>query len=295
MIIELKSEILINAGIRAAERNFTNAYVTKRGDSEAGAIFVKVDTLDGYAKLFTRNLKYDLISENRNILEIQTNNEDNYEFSWLESYLIITDAKEQPWDFINIEPILLEGWKFESENVLHLNNESKSLVRLKPPLNTEAKEYKISINLIDRNGEIAGNGEITVNVPQYYGIGIKAEQTNQKINLIIQNTGNGNDIFTLNKELEEGLDLYLTETYFELEPFEEKTIQGIGLEMNNSKYYTAKFTVQSIGNANISAEISIDIENKKEEIDQQRDIISTSLAIVGLIGVVYILYNRRLS
>ena len=64
MIIELKSEILINAGIRAAERNFTNAYVTKRGDSAAGAIFVKIDTLDGCAKLFTRNLKYDLINEN---------------------------------------------------------------------------------------------------------------------------------------------------------------------------------------------------------------------------------------
>ena len=64
MVIELKSEILINAGIRAAERNFTNAYVTKRGDSESGAIFVKIDTLDGYAKLFTRHLKYDLINEN---------------------------------------------------------------------------------------------------------------------------------------------------------------------------------------------------------------------------------------
>ena len=64
MIIELKSEILINAGIRAAERNYTNAYVTKRGDSEAGAIFVKIDTLDGYAKLFRRNLKYDFINEN---------------------------------------------------------------------------------------------------------------------------------------------------------------------------------------------------------------------------------------
>ena len=64
MIIELKSEILINAGIRAAERNFINVYVTKRGDSESGAIFVKVDTLDGYAKLYTRNLKYDLINEN---------------------------------------------------------------------------------------------------------------------------------------------------------------------------------------------------------------------------------------
>ena len=64
MVIELKSEILINAGIRAAERNCTNAYVTKRGDTEAGAIFVKIDTLNGYAKLFTRNLKYDLINEN---------------------------------------------------------------------------------------------------------------------------------------------------------------------------------------------------------------------------------------
>ena len=64
MVIELKSEILINAGIRAAERNFTNAYVTKRGDNEAGAIFVKINTLDGYAKLFARNLKYDLINEN---------------------------------------------------------------------------------------------------------------------------------------------------------------------------------------------------------------------------------------
>ena len=64
MVIELKSEILINAGIRASERNLTNAYVTKRGDTEAGAIFVKINTLDGYAKLFRRNLKYDFINEN---------------------------------------------------------------------------------------------------------------------------------------------------------------------------------------------------------------------------------------
>jgi len=49
---ELKSEILINAGIRAAERNFSSAYITKRGDSDAGAIFVKIDTLDGYAKIY---------------------------------------------------------------------------------------------------------------------------------------------------------------------------------------------------------------------------------------------------
>ena len=56
---ELKSEIIINAGIRAAERNFTNAYVVKSGDRDAGAIFVKIDTLDGKAKLFARSITYD--------------------------------------------------------------------------------------------------------------------------------------------------------------------------------------------------------------------------------------------
>jgi hypothetical protein len=239
--------------------------------------------------------EYNLISENKNILEIKTNNEGNYEFSWLESYLIITNTEEQSWDSISPEPILLEGWEFESENILHLTDESKSLIRLKPPLNTEAKEYKININLIDRNGELAGNGEITVNVPQYYGIGIKAEQINQKLNLVISNTGNGNDIFTLEKDLEEGLELYLTETYFELKPFEEKTIQGIGIEMNNTKDYTAKFTVQSIGNSNISAEITIDIENKKTVQNEQKNLISVSLAIIGFIGLAYVLYNRRLN
>ena len=56
---ELKSEIIINAGIRAAERNFTNAYVVKSGDRDAGAIFVKINTLDGKAKLFARSITYD--------------------------------------------------------------------------------------------------------------------------------------------------------------------------------------------------------------------------------------------
>ena len=240
--------------------------------------------------------EYDIISENKNVLEIKTDTENNYEFSWLESYLIITSIKEQSWDSININPILMEGWEFESEKILHLTDESKSLIRLKPPLNTEAKEYKININLIDRNGELAGYGDITVNVPQYYGIGIKAEQIGQKLYLNIQNTGNGNDFFTLNKELEEGLDLYLTETYFELKPFEYKDIQGIGIEMNNSNSYTAKFIVQSIGNSNISAEISIDIENGESETNYPNyDRMSGLLALIGLIGLVYIIYNRRLQ
>ena len=49
---DLKAETIINAGIRIAEKNLTSAYVVKRGDEQAGAIFVKIDTLDGFAKLF---------------------------------------------------------------------------------------------------------------------------------------------------------------------------------------------------------------------------------------------------
>ena len=60
---ELKTEIIINAGIRIAQQNLANAYVLKKGDIDAGSIFVKVDTLDGYSKLFSRNLSYDFMHD----------------------------------------------------------------------------------------------------------------------------------------------------------------------------------------------------------------------------------------
>jgi len=60
---ELKAEIIINAGIRIAQQNLANAYVLKKGDIDAGSIFVKVDTLDGYSKLFSRNLSYDFMHD----------------------------------------------------------------------------------------------------------------------------------------------------------------------------------------------------------------------------------------
>ena len=65
---ELKAETIINAGIRIAEKNLTSAYVIKRGDEQAGSIFVKIDTLDGFAKLFSRNIKYDL-NNDKEIIE----------------------------------------------------------------------------------------------------------------------------------------------------------------------------------------------------------------------------------
>ena len=45
---ELKAETIINAGIRIAEKNLTSAYVVKRGDEQAGAIFVKINTINRY-------------------------------------------------------------------------------------------------------------------------------------------------------------------------------------------------------------------------------------------------------
>ena len=45
-------------------------------------------------------------------------------------------------------------------------------------------------------------------------------------------TGNGKDTFKLSKELEEGLNLYLTETYFELEPYETKQISTQDLKLS---------------------------------------------------------------
>ena len=65
---ELKAETIINAGIRIAEKNLTSAYVIKRGDEQAGAIFVKINTLDGFSKLFSRNIKYDL-NNDKEIIE----------------------------------------------------------------------------------------------------------------------------------------------------------------------------------------------------------------------------------
>ena len=65
---ELKAETIINAGIRIAEKNLTSAYIVKRGDEQDGAIFVKINTLDGFSKLFTRNIKYDL-NNDKEIIE----------------------------------------------------------------------------------------------------------------------------------------------------------------------------------------------------------------------------------
>ena len=237
---------------------------------------------------------YDVSVQNKNILEIEISETGEYEFPWLESNLIIKNEKLQAWDYISIEPDVLENWDFEGENFYHVDEESKTLIRIKPPINIETGDYRIPFKLIDRNGIKAGEGNITVNVPQYYGVGIKAENTNNNVIITVTNSGNGNDHFKLEKNLDSGLNLYLTETYFLLEAFEEIEIKGLGLKGNESKKYMAQFTVNSIGNPNITAEVKLQI-NINNNISENRNFISFIFVGLGFIGITYLIYQRRIE
>ena len=240
------------------------------------------------------NHQYTVNLQNKNILEIQ--NEDNdYNFSWLESYILLENSKLQSWDKINIVPELIDGWEFEADDILHLSEESSTLIKIKPPINTETGDYRIKLNLVDRNGFEAGDGLLTVNVPQYYGVGIRAENNDGEISIFVQNNGNGKDTFILEKNLDEGLELYLTESYFELDAFEEITIGAIGLQTNESTNYDAQFNVKSLGNENITAEVNLEIEGVNNKVQERDWYISIMFAILGCVGISYLIYQRRIE
>jgi hypothetical protein len=239
--------------------------------------------------------EYNVDTKNKNLLEINTNQEGEYEVPWLEIYVTITNDMVQSWDFVTITAEIPDNWEFEAEPFLQLYAETEILVKVRPPLHTEMGEYKIRLNLTDRNGFVAGNGEITVNVPQYHGVSISAEQIGSEVKIGITNTGNGKDQFKLTKDLEEGLTLYLTETYFEMDAFSSITITALGMETNISKEYNARFTVQSIDNENITAEVILEVINI-EKVDQGSNwIVSIFLATIGMIGIVYFIYQRRIQ
>tara|TARA_B100000029_G_scaffold152413_1_gene147442 strand:+ start:144 stop:476 length:333 start_codon:yes stop_codon:yes gene_type:complete len=50
----LKTGLLVQAGIRHCEGKLITAMLRRRGDADAGALFVKVNRLDGSAALFAR-------------------------------------------------------------------------------------------------------------------------------------------------------------------------------------------------------------------------------------------------
>ena len=239
--------------------------------------------------------EYNVDTKNKNLLEINTNQEGEYEFPWLEIYVTITNDMVQSWDFVTITAEIPDNWEFEAEPFLQLSAETEILVKVKPPLHIEMGEYKIRLNLTDRNGFAAGNGEITVNVPQYHGVSISAEQIGSEVKIGITNTGNGKDQFKLTKDLEDGLTLYLTETYFEMDAFSSITITALGMETNTSKKYDAGFTVQSIDNENITAEVILEVTNIEDMNKGNNWIVSIFLATLGMIGIVYFIYQRRIQ
>jgi hypothetical protein len=239
--------------------------------------------------------EYNVDTKNKNLLEINTNQEGEYEFPWLEIYVTVTNDKIQSWDFVTITAEMPDNWEFEAEPFLQLSAETEVLVKVRPPLHTEMGEYKIELNLTDRNGFAAGNGEITVNVPQYHGVSIFAEQIGSEVKIGIINTGNGKDQFKLTKDLEEGLTLYLTETYFEMDAFSSITITALGMETNTSEEYDARFTVQSIDNENITAEVILEVTNIEDVNRGSNWIVSIFLATIGMIGIVYFIYQRRIQ
>ena len=55
----VKSSVLVGAALRQASANFIDCVLARRGDPDAGAIFVHVDALDGRHKLLARSLDFD--------------------------------------------------------------------------------------------------------------------------------------------------------------------------------------------------------------------------------------------
>ena len=54
----VKSGILVSAALRQASANFIDCVLARRGDVDAGAIFVHIDALDGRHKLLARSLDF---------------------------------------------------------------------------------------------------------------------------------------------------------------------------------------------------------------------------------------------
>jgi len=58
-VTRVKSGILVSAALRYASDNLIDCVLTRRGDADAGAIFVHIDALDGRHKLLARSLDFD--------------------------------------------------------------------------------------------------------------------------------------------------------------------------------------------------------------------------------------------
>ena len=61
----VKSGILVSAALRRASTSFIDCVLARRGDADAGAIFVHIDALDGRHKLLARSLDLKAITRGK--------------------------------------------------------------------------------------------------------------------------------------------------------------------------------------------------------------------------------------
>ena len=55
----VKSGVLVSAALRYADTVLIDCVLARRGDADAGAIFVHIDTLDGRHKLLARSINFE--------------------------------------------------------------------------------------------------------------------------------------------------------------------------------------------------------------------------------------------
>ena len=55
----VKSGVLVSAALRYANKTLIDCVLERRGDADAGAIFVHIDALDGRHKLLARSLNFE--------------------------------------------------------------------------------------------------------------------------------------------------------------------------------------------------------------------------------------------
>ena len=237
---------------------------------------------------------YNSIVKNLNTIELGTD-ENGYYFPWLETEITITDSSRQSWDLVNFNFNLPNLWEINNTNILHTEEESKVIIKIKPPIDAKEGETRIPFEIINEYGIIAGYGNVSVNIPQYYGVSIAAQQIDSNVKILVTNTGNGKDTFKLTKNLEEGLTLYLTETYFELDAYETKEITTQGLETESTITYDAYFKVESFGNVNISADIILKIKGISDsESNNYFGLNTMSIIVIGaLIFSIFLIRIRR--
>ena len=67
------------------------------------------------------------------------------------------------------------------------------------------------------------------------------------------------------------------------------------MKTNTSKNYEAKFTIQSIGNENITAEVMLGVAYLENRNQVSNWAVSTFLMTIGMNGIIYFIYQRRIQ